>query len=547
MRLRPYQAEAISRIHAAWDGVGRGTGAGRKRSVAAVLPTGAGKTVIFTHPDFWGARLADGGRMLVLVHRDELAAQTMGKLQAMPHDLTVGRVQAEHNQVDARLLVGSVQTLANPRRLEQLSDVRLIVVDEAHHATAPTYRRVLDNFPDAVVAGFSATLARADESKLGDVWEELVYRLDVLDGVKGGWLVDVRGKTITTDTALDDVSRSRGDYTEGGLGTALMAAGAHRVAAKAYLEHASGRQGVGFWPTVQFAEEAAIAFDDAGISSRLITGETPIEERQAAYAAVRDGTVQTLHSCMVLTEGFDLPQLDCAIIGRPTSNASLYVQMVGRVLRPWPHERPRYGRKNDALVLDVAGIGGRLRLATLADLSETTLAVAEGESVAEAAEREVAERDVELMAAAAPVGRVAAADFDLFQAAQHQWLQTRGRGTWFTKVGDVVVFLWPRADGLWTVGRLDKGKRLRGAVMLLDNLTFDWAMSRADGIAATIAVEQGLRYGMGRDASWRGVSRPTEAQLSYAAALGIDTAGMGRGEVSDAINIVSVSRRLDTL
>lgn len=566
IKLRGYQRDAIDAVHRAWSGAPRGSGAGVASRAAVVLPTGAGKTVIFAHPDFREPVLRGypGGRMLILVHRDELAVQTVAKVKAIDPAASVGRVQNVWDETDAQIIVASVQTLARAGRREAIRDVALIVVDEAHHAVAPTYLQVLEHFgafrahSPTFTAGFSATLARGEEDRhLGDVWQEVVLRRDVVDGIRAGWLVDVKGKRVQlANLDLRDVRRSRGDFSDGDLGEHLRAADAPDQVAQAYVELAKDRQGIAFWPDVATAQVGAEALTQHGIPAAVVLGSTPADQRAQVYDAYRRGALQVISSCMVLTEGFDMPQASCAVIARPTQSAPLYVQMAGRVLRPHHLPVPGYPRKSDALILDVVGVTGRHRLATLADLSVTIKAAPDdGASLLDQADAEAQrEADADGFGAAlrlddAPADGIRVVkDVDLFSESASLWLQTHA-GTNFIPAGDWTVFLWPEPSGLWTVG-VTPTKGVPGqASPVMTGLTLEWAMERAERYADGITRADVLTRGRGnvsrRGASWRKSGAASEQQLRFAASLGLRFAeGARKADVSDAISVTLATRAL---
>jgi superfamily II DNA or RNA helicase len=188
--LRPYQEGALAAIQTEDRRMKHGV----PRQLV-VLPTGAGKTVIFAHLIAQQARYIPDARALILVHRDELVQQTLAKLEAIAPELEVGVVKAERNYHDANVVVASVQTLRRPNRLEQMAwqsprdahwsewhdpDCRepsyfhTLIVDEAHHATAPSYRRILDRLRWGCCVGFTATPERGDKVGLGQVWDQIV-------------------------------------------------------------------------------------------------------------------------------------------------------------------------------------------------------------------------------------------------------------------------------------------------------------------------------------------------------------------------------------
>lgn len=538
LTLRDYQREAIDAVFGAWS-------EGMRRP-AIVLPTGMGKTVVFAHliQEFrtsWisGQPASLGKRVIVLVHRDELADQAINKIRAVAPDLSVGKVKADDNEIHADVMVCSVQTISRHGRLATLAAaqqrsgaVGLVITDECHHAAAASYQFVYDGFPDALQLGVTATMARGDGVGLGSQWEDVVYSRSILNGIANGHLVDVKAHNIdVAGMDLDRVKVSKGDYQAADLGHALEDNGGDLVVAKAYREHASDRPGVVFTPTVATAELTRDALAAVGITAAAISGATPREERQGIFEDFRTGRTQVLVNCMVLTEGWDAPWASCAVIARPTRSQPLYIQMVGRVLRPWPA-----GGKKDALVLNLNGAGGKLT--TLIDLEPGLVEeIREGETLTEAVEREEAEGHT-LITRGHPAFGLRMSEVNLFAASGTAWLSTAG-GVMFIGAGDWTYFLWPsKAEaGGWDV--LRKQKRGRWERTAHTGLTAELAMSWAEAEA-----ENHGSFSTSRKASWRG-GKPTQPMLDLAYTLGIDTAGMGKAAVSDAISYVLESRALD--
>lgn len=543
LALRDYQRAAIDALFRSWS-------EGMRRP-AVVLPTGMGKTVIFSHliREFrpWadddtatGIPANHGTRVIVLVHRDELADQAIAKIRAVDPTLNVGKVKASDNEIYADVMVCSVQTISRHGRLTTLiaseipaSRVGLIITDECHHAAAQSYQTIYGQFPDALHAGFTATLARGDGVGLGSTWEDVVYSRSILNGIANGHLVDVRAQEIEVEGLdLGGVKTSRGDYQAADLGDAMDESGADLVIAKAYREHAADRPGIVFTPTVLTAQHTAKAMESAGIRSAVVTGETPRDERRRIFDDFRNGTVQVLVNCMVLTEGFDAPWASCAVIARPTKSQPLYVQMVGRVLRPWAP-----GGKKDALVLNLNGAGGKL--STLIDLEPGTVtSIRQGESLTEAVEREEAEGNT-LVRAGHPAFGLKTKHVDLFQASKTAWLRT-DKGVMFISAGDWCYFLWPSQagePGTWDVCRKQKtGKWLRTQHTGLSvELAMSWAEAEAENWGS---------FSVHRSASWR-KGKPSSQQEAYAKGLGVWKNGMSKDECSDALSVAIESRRLD--
>jgi superfamily II DNA or RNA helicase len=545
--LRGYQREAIDAVFAAH--------AGGMRRPAVVLPTGAGKTVVFSHlaNEF---QERTGKRVLVLVHRDELADQALSKLRTVAPHLSAGKVKAGENQVDAQVVVASVQTLARATRMASLLESQrryrsfgLIISDECHHSIAPSYQRIHGAFPDVVHVGFTATMARGDGIGLGSVWEDVIYTKSLAYMISKGHLVPPVGRSVAVDDLdLSFVKQSRGDYQAGDLGHALEESHALAQIAAAYRQHAADRPGVVFTPTVATAHGAAKELEAVGIASAVISGETPREERRRIMEDRRSGRVQVLSNCMVLTEGFDDPGLSCAVIARPTASQPLYGQMVGRVLRPFPGKR-------DALVLDVVGASETNKLATLIDLEEGLFperkpcrtcwevpCVCPCKGCGGPRPCPVCVEEEGSGAAETLVLKGTGAVLDLFASSRSAWLQTR-RGVWFIPTGDAHIVLWPEAAGTWTVAdvpRTGTWTPLHGGVDL--EAAMSWgeveAEDRDDGPFGQIST---------RAATWRRrKSPPSQAQLDKAARLRIVHApDVTKAELSDLISVAVASRLVD--
>lgn len=446
LKPRDYQDAAITSLM-------RGFDEGDDR-LAVVIPTGGGKTVIFSHLSDGYVTASGGRRVLILAHTDELVRQAAKKLRDVAPHLKVGIVKAAVRETTATVIVASVQSLRDARRRDEIKNVGLVIVDECHHATAKTYRDILDHYGcftgGAKAAGFTATLMRGDKASLAEVWQKVAYRKDISFMIRRGYLIEPRGKRVEVDDLdLSKVKKSGGDYQAGDLGAALEASLAPEVVAKAYVEHASDRAGILFAPTVEAAYTFADELNVNGIKTETIHGALPTEERRDILRRFDAGEIQVISNCMVLTEGFDAPRVSCVVIARPTKSAPLYQQMVGRGLRPDP-TIPREGQ--DCLILDVVGASHQHGLASLIDLSERKLKeLGDGQGLIEA---EDALDEEEEAGASVPDtffhdGPVVAVDFDpLADASSRLWLKTTG-GTYFLSAGAgpaaVYVFLTPAA------------------------------------------------------------------------------------------------------
>jgi superfamily II DNA or RNA helicase len=321
IQLRYYQRDALDRV---MSGIASG-----EHSQLVVMATGLGKTVVFA-----GLIQQFPGNVLVVAHRDELIGQAARHIEAATGE-PVEIEQAGWESYKARIVVGSVQSLRRPRRLERLGKDRfqLVIVDEAHHATAPSYRTVMDWFSCPVV-GFTATPDRGDEKALGKVFDSVAYAMDIQDGIEQGWLVPFEGhRIVLDDIKLDNISKTAGDLAAYELDEAMVASVKGIVHESVRL--APDRQGIAFFPGVKSAELAMLEFNTVRSDMAcFISGETDPEERKQIVKDFRRGRYQILSNCQVATEGFDVPEASLIIQGRPTLSRSLYTQMIGRGGRP---------------------------------------------------------------------------------------------------------------------------------------------------------------------------------------------------------------------
>jgi ATP-dependent helicase IRC3 len=508
--LRPYQEEAIAAVNDAWvDGITR---------PLVALPTGTGKTVIFSH-------LIDQrpGRALVLAHRDELIRQAVDKLLMINPDFGIGVCKAEENGVGAPIVVGSVQTLARPNRLEQLGcDFNTIAVDEAHHAVADSYQRILEHVGTftpggPLTVGFTATPERADKVGLGQVWERIVYQKSLLEMITAGYLCDLRAVRIALQVNLDEVHTRHGDFVEADLEGALLSANAPAHVVTAYQKHATGRRALLFAPTVRLAHDMADAFRQAGVKAEALDSTTPDDERREILRRLHTGETQVVCNCAVLTEGFAEPSVDCVIIARPTQSKPLYIQMVGRGTRTYPG-------KADCLVLDVVGVTSRHDIMTASEIFSLDLST---RSVKEAVAAE-AEQDGggDLLRGEAPYvdGKLVARDVDLFRHRPLNWVQTI-QGVWLLGLGSGSVRLVPQSGDRWDVQHIENGRQ----TVLWSGLPLGYAM----GCAEDYARAQGAGRLLNPNARWRR-EPATGKQINWLRWKGIQVPpGLTKGQAWD--------------
>ncbi|MGA2927684.1 MAG: DEAD/DEAH box helicase [Solirubrobacteraceae bacterium] len=532
LTVRPYQQEAVDAVQAA---AARGV-----RRPLVVLPTGSGKTCMFS------ALIAQrAGSALVLAHRDELLRQAAEKIAlADPAlGLAVGFVAAERDDVGAPIVVGSVQTLAQPRRLARLpSFFDTVVVDEAHHASARSYRRILSHLqPSPLILGVTATPARSDTKPLGAIWQEIVFQKGILEMIQAGYLADVRGIRVGLQALhLDQVKRSGGDFEDEALADALEQAAAPRHVLAAYEQHAAGRKTLVFVPTVKLAYHMAKMFGEAGIAAEGLDGTATPDRRRAVIDRLRAGETTVLMNAALFVEGFDEPSIDCIVVASPTRSQVRYSQIVGRGLRPFPG-------KDDCLVLDVVGASDKLDLQTLPRLFGIKGKLEDAETVTEALDRETRETPSQTAVAAGVShgpgrreGAMRSRQVQLLRAPKRdrrlRWL--RHSEHWLLAAGQVVIALTPTGDR-WSVLALDRDS--------VRQLASDVELAYAHGIAEDYVRHVGATALADPNARWR-QAPITPAQASRLRRLGVTPPdGTTKGQASDMIAVHEGARRLKQL
>jgi len=342
MEIRPYQQAAVDTILSAYD-------AGTRRMLL-VMATGSGKTVTF---GTLKSRLS--GQMLILSHTDELVRQNAKRLQAMyPHEsvgIEMGNLGANGAE---SIISASVQTLGRKGTSRgdnfTWNNIKTIVVDEAHHSVGDAYRRIFDRSgcfdPNSgkLLLGVTATSQRSDEVSLADIFEKVVYVYPIRKAIQEGYLVDIRGYRVRTDTSLAGVARSGADYAVSELSERVDTSLRNGQIVDAWRSHGEGRKSVVFCASIEHAVSVAEEFKSRGISSEAVWGDDP--ERAEKLAGHRSGTTNVLCVCGLLLEGYDDPTIACIVLARPTQSPVLFSQCVGRGTRLAPN-------KKDLIVIDV--------------------------------------------------------------------------------------------------------------------------------------------------------------------------------------------------
>lgn len=525
VQLRDYQREAVAAVLRERD-------AGTRRQLVA-LPTGAGKTLV-------GAALARqvGERTLFLVHRDELAQQALEKFALMWPEAPTGLVKASSDEVDAKVVVASVQTLARHERLERLLRAgvfRLVIADEAHHFTSPMNTAVLEGLgflpdpgPDKLLVGLTATPYRADGVGLDAVFEKITYRRSIMDMIRRGYLTDVKAYRLDTRLDLSKVRRVRGDFDERDLALAVNTPRRNQAIVAGYRRLADGRRAVAFTVDIQHARDLADTFSGAGIPAAAVWGDMPAQQRRDILRSFRTGDIQVLCNAALLTEGWDEPSVGAVIMARPTRSPVLYVQCVGRGLRLYPG-------KNECILIDLDDTDHDLcHVGTLAGLPRQS--VRQGASLASQTEEAAAAGVVPREDLIDGV-RVVVSQVDVLGRSAFVW-QKWGDGRLVLRTGpNQRILLVPLDEVHYRVTLWDRDA---GETVLSDRLPLGYAQ----GVAEDYVRAQNLSNFASKDAAWRS-KPPTERQLDLLRQLQVPISdGMTREDASAAIEKAFAKARL---
>lgn len=285
--------------------------------------------------------------MLVLAHRAELIDQAIAKIAKCNPGLRIDKEMAEHHADPALadVIVASVASLGRlgSKRLEKYdwSLFDKFVVDEAHHAVAPTYMNIfaeaglLEPNDKRLLLGLTATPQRGDGQALAKLFQKLVFSYSLRQAIEDGWLVDVRGVKVSTNVSLDEVKTTNGEYNQTQLAETVNTPQRNAMVLKAWLKEANGLQTLGFTAGIQHAKDLAELFQAHGIAAEAIWGDDPDRAKKLAMHRARE--IQVLFNDSLLIEGYDDWQVACVVLGAPTKSPVKFAQEIGRCTRLEPN------------------------------------------------------------------------------------------------------------------------------------------------------------------------------------------------------------------
>lgn len=370
--LRPYQAEALQ---ASLDDYTNGI----KRQLIQ-LPTGTGKTILFanllTHHKF-------NKKLMVLLHREELAKQAIDKIHRYNPDYSIGLEMGKSRALPSNnVVVASVQSLGREGtgRLNSINpeEYSAIVIDECHRSTGASYKNVLDHFQineinpyNILLLGVTATPNRSDGLGMALVFDKIVYQMPILTAINEGWLVDLKAFRIRTNTDLDAVHTLAGDFNQGELSLVVNTDSRNRIIAEEWLKYGEQRKTLAFTVDIAHAVNLAKSFRDRGICAEAVWGADP--ERASKLKRHRNGETLVLFNSDLLTEGYDDWSIQCVLLAKPTKSQLLYTQLIGRGTRLQDgitniKDAIREGKqlvKTNCIIMDVTDNTSKHNLATI--------------------------------------------------------------------------------------------------------------------------------------------------------------------------------------
>ena len=317
-QLRDYQQQSVELIRNAFRN--------KKNKPLLVLPTGSGKTVVFSYIAYHAAK--KGLKVMVIVHRQELVKQTSEKLSSW--DIPHGIISPEFNHTNDGVQIAMIQTLT--RRLLKTERPDLLIFDECHHSFAANYKKIID-WTDNKTIGVTATPCRLDGRGLGEIYDEMVIGPTTKQLIDSGFLS--KYKYFATPVPREDkenLKKKLGDYTIESM--KKIVDGQIPNIVEEWKSKAIGLPTLVFCPSVETTKTVSEMFKNSGYIFEPLTGLMDKKDRKEIIKALSNREIHGITSCDIISEGFDIPICSCAILLRKTASTSLFLQQVGRVLRP---------------------------------------------------------------------------------------------------------------------------------------------------------------------------------------------------------------------
>lgn len=349
-QLRDYQIENKRKIYEAWQ---------LHKSVMLQMPTGTGKTRLFVSIvrdlHFWGALHKQAVKILILAHRQELIEQiseTLGYTYHQAHGIIMSN-NVEHKKLPVQ--VGSVPTLVRRITRWEDKDFDIIIIDEAHHVKADSYKRIIKQYPKARLLGVTATPYRLNGAGFHPEFEKLIISWPISQFIQRGYLCDYLYYSIRPDSDLQSeidtmkIDRYDGDYLDSEMMHVMDRGEIRAKIVNTYLKFAKGKKGIVYAVNKEHNRHLKEQFIAAGIQTEVVDSDTPKDERNRIVERFRKGEIDILCNVNIFSEGFDCPDIEFVQLARPTKSLAMYLQQVGRGLRPAKNKR-------NVIILDNVGL-----------------------------------------------------------------------------------------------------------------------------------------------------------------------------------------------
>ena len=330
----------------------------KSKNTLAVSPTGSGKTIMLSAVVGRHLRQTDGGKAIILAHRDEITAQNLTKFKRVNPEINASVFDADKKDWSGDVVFAMIQTLSRANNLDSMPPCSLLVCDESHHILADSYMRVVRRAReinnDCLIYGVTATPNRGDRRGLRAVFDNMADQISVKELIDAGHLVPPRPFVIDVGAQdeLKHVRKTLNDFDMAQVAQIMNKSIINEQIVTAWKEKASGRKTIVFCSTVAHSEDVCATFNAAGINAEHIDGETPDGQREEAFRRLALGSLQVLCNVAIAVEGTDIPPVSCIVLLRPCSYLSTMIQMIGRGLRTVnPEEFPGI-EKTDCVILD---------------------------------------------------------------------------------------------------------------------------------------------------------------------------------------------------
>lgn len=352
--LRPYQKEMKHKVYTEWDSVD---------NVMLQMPTGTGKTIVFcsiVNDIFnWCLKNSTRSHILIIAHRKELIEQASKKLTF--RNISHGIIQGSRTQfLDRTVQVASIQTFMAKRTYDKVRKIPFdfIIIDEAHHSMAPSYQNLWEMYPNSKKLGVTATPWRMNHSGFTALYNKLVFSKPISWFIDKGYLANYDYYSVAANSDIQrkvnsiDKFGTDGDFLESELSDLFDTGHIRAELYKSYEQLVKGKKGIIYAIDRRHAANIKNLYSSKGVNIGMIDGTTPKEERNSMIESFRSGSLQVIVNVNIFSEGFDCPDIEFVQLARPTKSLAMFLQQIGRALRPSRN-------KEKAFILDNVGLYNR--------------------------------------------------------------------------------------------------------------------------------------------------------------------------------------------